>query len=169
MWLHVAAHLAMRGINTVLTGGAVVAIHTTGAYTSGDLDLVILGETTSRVRDAMAELGFEPRSGAFVHPDSPHLFVEFVPGPLGIGREDKVQLEVREVAGVQISILSATDCVMDRMASYIHFQSEDCLSQAALVAKSKTIDWERVERFCRGESPSGRDAFRALRDECLGR
>ena len=41
LWKYVASHLARRGINTVLVGGAVVAIYTKGIYKSGDLDFVL--------------------------------------------------------------------------------------------------------------------------------
>lgn len=42
LWKYVAAHLAKNGIDTILVGGAVVAIYSEGAYKSGDLDFVLL-------------------------------------------------------------------------------------------------------------------------------
>ena len=42
LWKYVATHLAKNGIDTILVGGAVVAIYTEGVYRSGDLDLVLL-------------------------------------------------------------------------------------------------------------------------------
>lgn len=41
LWEFVASHLARKGINTVLVGGAVVSIYSDGAYKSGDLDFVL--------------------------------------------------------------------------------------------------------------------------------
>lgn len=45
VWEYVAVQLKKRGVDTVLVGGAVVAIYSDGLYRSGDLDLV---------RDSMA-------------------------------------------------------------------------------------------------------------------
>lgn len=42
LWKYVASHLAKNGIDTILVGGAVVAIYSGGAYRSGDLDFVQL-------------------------------------------------------------------------------------------------------------------------------
>jgi hypothetical protein len=42
VWEFVAWHLAKNGIQTLLVGGAVVAIYTKGLYQSGDLDFVQL-------------------------------------------------------------------------------------------------------------------------------
>jgi hypothetical protein len=41
LWEYVCSRLKNDGINTVLVGGAVVAIYSKGAYRSGDLDIVI--------------------------------------------------------------------------------------------------------------------------------
>ena len=87
LWRYVASHLESRGIGVVLVGGAVVAVYTDGAYRSGDLDFVqerVLGEP---VDTAMEEIGFRREGRHFLHPDCPHLFVEFVSGPLGIGED----------------------------------------------------------------------------------
>lgn len=49
VWEYVATHLAKNGIDTVLVGGAVVAIYTEGLYRSGDLDLVQLNRLASYI------------------------------------------------------------------------------------------------------------------------
>jgi hypothetical protein len=41
LWEFVASHLKLRGVSTVLVGGAVVSIYTDGAYQSGDLDFIL--------------------------------------------------------------------------------------------------------------------------------
>ena len=40
LWRFVASYLEKRGIGVVLVGGAVVSVHSAGAYVSGDLDFV---------------------------------------------------------------------------------------------------------------------------------
>lgn len=39
LWEFVAVHLKKNGIDTILVGGAVVAIYSNGLYHSGDLDM----------------------------------------------------------------------------------------------------------------------------------
>ena len=107
----------------------------------------------------MRELGFHQSGRHYEHPDCHHLFVGFVAGPLGIGNELNI-VPIREwVEGHSLKILSPTDCVYDRLASYIHFKARECLDQAVLVARARPMDWIRIERWCRGEGPAGAAAF----------
>lgn len=163
LWRHVAAHLEANDIPVVLVGGAVVAIYTDGAYRSGDLDFVPLGLFGAPVDTCMAEIGFHRHGRHFEHPDCPHLFVEFVAPPLGIGADVHIVPRGEPFAGRTLKILSPTDCVRDRLASYIHFGARECLDQAALVARKHPVDWRVIEGWCRGEGAGGPAAFGELK------
>ena len=150
-------------IPVVLVGGAVVSIYSQGAYRSGDLDLVaedLFGQDVAR---CMGEIGFQLMGRHFEHPECKHLFVEFVRGPLGIGND--LNITPRQVSmGEQVlKILSPTDCVRDRLTSFIHFQARECLDQAQLVARAQTIEWPVVEAWCTREGPRGIAAYGELR------
>ena len=151
LWRFVAPHLEKNGIAVVLVGGAVVSIHSEGAYRSGDLDFVRSAYFGPAVEEVMAGIGFRREGRHYVHPECRHLFVEFVSGPLGIGEETHVVPDEVSEGGVRIKLLSPTDCVCDRLASYIHYHSRDALDQAALVARARPVDWGKIERWCRGE------------------
>lgn len=163
LWHFVGSHLESRGIGVVLVGGAVVSVYTDGAYRSGDLDFVEEELFGDRTGAAMLELGFQREGRHFVHPDCRHLFVEFVSGPLGIGADEKIVPREEPVDGNVLKILSPTDCVRDRLASYIHFHARECLDQAALVAKAQPVDWGKVESWCRGEGVGGSRAYEELK------
>lgn len=163
LWRFVAAHLESRGIGVVLVGGAVVAVYSQGAYRSGDLDFVLKGLFPPSVEGVMAEIGFQPSQSYFVHPECSHLFVQFVPGPLGIGERTDIEPLAVPEGDVLLEILSPTDCVCDRLASAIHFQARECLDQAALVARAQRVDWKRIEAWCRGEGSRGLEAFWELK------
>ena len=163
LWRHVATHLEANGFSVVLVGGAVVAIYTDGAYRSGDLDFVPLGLFGNSVDECMAELGFQRRGRHFEHPECPHLFVEFVAPPLGIGADVHVVPREERVDGQTLKILSPTDCVRDRLASYIHFAARECLDQAALVARKHAVDWNAIELWCREEGAGGEAAYDELK------
>ncbi len=152
LWKYVAAHLKSRNIDTVLVGGAVVSIYTEGAYESGDLDFILTKFFVSNLPQAMKEIGFVRKHRHFVHPECAHLFIEFPQGPLEIGDDFNIVPEEVLVDGKTIKILSPTDCVKDRLATYIHFKNRVGLEQAILVAKKHPIKFEQVMSWCEKEN-----------------
>lgn len=46
---------------------------------------------------------------------------------------------------------SPTDCIRDRLASYIYFKSRKCLEQALLVARRNSFQKMKVKDWCREE------------------
>jgi len=163
LWHHVGVHLEARGVGVVLVGGAVVAVYSEGAYQSGDLDFVRDELFEDRVEGCMEELGFRRRGRHYEHPDCPHLVVEFLSPPLGIGDDVDIVPRSETVGGQTLKILSPTDCVRDRLASYIYFRARECLDQAVLVARAQVVDWDKIERWCRAEGHVGDSAFAKLR------
>lgn len=158
LWKYVAAHLLSAGIDTILVGGAVVSIYTEGAYRSGDLDFVLLGLLNQKLPEVMKSIGFEVREGRhYQHPKCKHLFVEFCSGPPGIGEDHQIKPAVVKVEGQNIKIYSPTDCIRDRLASYIHFKAPECLDQAVMVAKKHPFDLKKVRKWC--ESEGGKTQF----------
>lgn len=152
LWRYVATHLKIKGIDTILVGGAVVSIYSEGAYKSGDLDFVLSSMFVKDLPQAMKEIGFVKKSGRhFIHPDCKHLHVEFPGSFLEIGEDNNIKPDELECEGVKIKILSPTDCVKDRLASYIHFKARECLDQAVLVAKTHPIKLQAVKKWCKNE------------------
>lgn len=152
LWEYIAVHLKRRGIDTVLVGGAVVAIYSKGAYQSGDLDFVKESILVTNLEESMNEIGFKKKGRHFVHPKCKHIFVEFPGGPpLGIGEDNSIVPDEVEVEGTKIKILSPTDCVKDRLASFIHFKASEALDQAVLVAKNQEVNLTSIKRWCKNE------------------
>lgn len=79
MWKYVAHHLASENIDSVLVGGAVVAIYSKGAYRSGDLDFVCY-ESTAVLESVLSKIGFKKQGRYYAHPECSHLFIDFVSG-----------------------------------------------------------------------------------------
>lgn len=158
LWKYVACHLAKNGIDTILVGGAVVSVYTTGAYRSGDLDLVLMSFLSDRLPDLMAEIGFHRvESRHYSHPKCKHLIVDFASPPAAIGDDYKIIPREVKVRGQIIRLYSPTDCIRDRLASYIYFNARECLDQAVLVAKAHEFDVKKVKAWCRSEGAS--DAY----------
>jgi hypothetical protein len=153
LWEYVAVHLKKSGIDTVLVGGAVVAVYSNGAYHSGDLDFIRTSMFVTKLEEAMNEIGFKKHGRHYIRPDCKHLFVEFPGGPpLGIGEDNSIVPVEVVVKGTVIKILSPTDCVKDRLASYIYFKAHEGLDQAALVAKAQEVNFASIKRWCENEN-----------------
>ena len=158
LWKNVAWHLEKSGIDVVLVGGGVVSIYSKGIYESGDLDFVIRNYLPTNSEQALKEIGFKKEGQSYFHPECRHLYVEFVSPPVAIGSDDNIRPREIPYQGQVLKILSPTDSVRDRLASYIYFHSKDSLEQAVLVAKNQKVDMKKIESWCRGEG--GTQEFR---------
>ena len=148
---YVQTHLTEKGVDTVLSGGAVVAIYTSGLYVSPDLDLVNrYSAKRSTIRAAVEELGFREMGRHFEHPES-EFIVEFPRGPLSLGEQEITNVaELTTDEGI-LRVITPTDCVKDRLAWYYHSGDRQCLSQAVLVSRAHPIDIDEVKRWSEGE------------------
>lgn len=159
----VSSTLEAAGIGAVLSGGAVVSIYTHNAYESGDLDF-ISPASTATIAEALAPLGFRRRGRMFSHPRTA-LFVEFPPGPLAIGDEliPITQVGEKRTAAGTIRLLTPTQCVMDRLAAYFHWNDLQSLDQAVMVALNRKISFSKVVAWAKREGAS--EKLRKFREE----
>ena len=149
----VQSHLREKGIEVVLSGGAAVSYYTKNKYISKDLDLIRTGLTGRReIKRIMEEIGFVETDRYFKHPQSEY-YVEFPEGPLSIGSEPVTIDDVLSfhLATGTLRILSPTDCVKDRLASYYHFKDRQGLNQAILVAKTNEVNIDEIKRWSEHE------------------
>ena len=148
---HVQSHLRDKGIDVVLSGGAVVAIYTDGKYVSGDLDFVNrYAIKRSAITSAMVELGFMEVGRHFEHPDT-DFFVEFPPGPLAIGESYQIELNELELETGRLVLITPTECVKDRLAWYYHTGDKQSLYHAVLVANDQHVDLDEIKKWSEGE------------------
>ena len=153
--------LRERGIDVVLSGGACVSIYSENRYVSMDLDLVNHHFAKRiEIREAMQAIGFHEEGRHFTHPET-DLFVEFPAGPLAVGEEPVMKIDEIELDTGTLRLISATDCVKDRLAAYYHWNDVQCLEQAVLVTQTKEIDLDEIERWSEVEGKL--DEFRRIR------
>lgn len=151
VWTYVGWHLAKNGIQTILVGGAVAAIYSEGIYKSGNLDFVLKTYIEGRLSEVLESIGFQKSSGRhYIHPECGK-FVEFMYGPAGIGDDINIKPDEKVVEGQTLYIYSPTDCIRDRLASYIHFKARECLDQAVLVAQRFPFNQRKVKAWCASE------------------
>jgi hypothetical protein len=150
----VCSTLERHGVEVVLTGGAVVSIYSDNEYESDDLDFVQTG-LARKVAPAMEELGFVRQGRHWVHPESAY-WVEFPPGPVQVGDEVVKRFSERSSSFGRLRLLGPTECVMDRLAGFYHWNDPQCLDQAVSVARRQPIDLTRVEEWSKGEGRHAR-------------
>jgi hypothetical protein len=152
----VCQSLGDAGIKVTLTGGACVAIWTAGQYVSKDLDFIEQGMVPRReVKAVLARLGFTESRRYFTHPDT-EFVVEFPSGPLAVGNEPVKSIAERVSSTGVLRLLSPSDCVKDRLAAYFHWNDQQALKQAVLVARSQPIDVKEVRRWSMAEGEAAK-------------
>jgi len=143
----VQTHLRAKGIDAVLTGGAVVALYSDGRYTSADINLVDQGFSSAhKIKQAMMEIGFSKSGHLYGHPETDY-FIDFLAPPLSVGREPVKEIHDLRLATGMLRLLSPTDCVKDRLASYYFFNDLQAFEQALLVTQVRSVDLAEVQRW----------------------
>ena len=146
----ISEKLRAKGIDSILVGGACVSIYTKNKYLSFDLDFVTHA-AIKEITPLLSELGFQRESSRhFIHTDCP-FFIEFVVPPAAVGNEPlKGEKKVKTKFGT-IVLITPTDSVKDRLAAYYHWNDQQALEQAIMVAKSQKIDFHEVKRWSEKE------------------
>lgn len=146
---YVQSHLREKGITVILSGGATVAIYTSNKYVSADVDLInVYSVDRNKIKAVMEEIGFHEENRYFTHPDTKHI-VEFPPGPLYVGDDPITDIiEIKFATGI-LRVISPTESVKDRLASYYFWKDEQSLYQAILVAKHRRINFDEIKRWSR--------------------
>jgi hypothetical protein len=148
----ISTALEQAGIQAVLSGGAAVQIYTENAYLTPDLDFV----SSARHQDlepVMNQLGFARVKGTpryYKHSDSDY-YIEFPPGPVAVGGKVLRHWGRIETAAGSITILTPTQCVMDRLSAYYAWNDPQSLQQALLVAAKHQIDLTEIETWSEQE------------------
>ncbi len=139
-----------RGIDAVLSGGAVVSIYTNNEFQSHDLDFI----TTIRGKEidqAMISLGFSRGGGRHYEHPATEFIVEFPSGPLMAGAEPIDRHAERHTPAGVIRLLMPTDAVKDRLAGFLHWSDRQNLEQALALCRTQPVDLADVERWGRAE------------------
>lgn len=159
----ICSHLKEYEIEVVLSGGALTSYYSNNKYVSKDVDLIdVYSVNRRKLISAMQEIGFVEKSRYFHHPGSEYI-VEFPPGPLTVGDEIvKNTYQVKFSTG-SLTVMSATDCVKNRLAAYYHWGDKPALAQAVLVAKERKVDIEEIRKWSDNEGkPKEFQVFKSM-------
>jgi hypothetical protein len=143
--------LEKEQIHVVLSGGSAVSFYSSNKYVSKDLDLINTSFVRrSKIKLVMEKIGFQERGRYFVNPET-SFFVEFPNGPLSVGEEPVKEIKEFELATGTLRIISATDCVKDRLCAFYFWNDQQGLAQAVLVAKGQNVDLKEILRWSKVE------------------
>ena len=147
----VSTKLHEHNIEAILVGGGCVSIYSHNAYQSYDLDYVT-HEDLSKVAKALKELNFTQNGRNFSHPDT-SFYVEFIVPPVAVGNKPVTDIEHRSTKFGVIKMLTPTDSLKDRLASYYYWDDTQALDQAYAIWKtsSKMIDLQDVKNWSKEE------------------
>jgi hypothetical protein len=141
-----------------------VVLYSHNEYESCDLDFVT-NAANDAIAKAVAPLGFRRVAGArqFEHPET-DFYLEFPPGPLAFGEtvvSDADATTVHTEFG-PLRIVTPTQSVMDRLSAYVHWNDNQSLDQAVMVARKQPVEWSELHEWSRREGADDRliDAFR---------
>ena len=144
--------LKKEGIDAVLVGGACVSIYSKNRYQSYDLDFVTY-EHLKEIEKILQPIGFQRTGRCFSHKNCPYL-IDFVNPPIAIGNEPIKNFKTLKTPSGTLQLLSPTDCVKDRLASFFHWNDAQALEQALLVATNHKIDLDDLNRWAKAEGAS---------------
>ena len=148
---YIQSHLQKEGIRVVLSGGSAVSFYSSNQYVSKDLDLInAYFAKRSKIKLAMEIMGFQEKGRYFINPET-EFVVEFPDGPLSVGDEPVKEVSKFEMATGTLQVISATDCVKDRLCAYYFWNDRQGLAQAVLVAEGQKVDLKEVERWSKAE------------------
>ena len=105
------------------------------------------------IEKALEPIGFRRTGRCFVHDDCPFL-LDFVNPPISIGNESIKHFKTLKTSFGSLQLLTPTDCVKDRLASFFHWNDAQSLEQALLVAESHKIDLTDLKRWAIAEGHS---------------
>lgn len=143
--------LQKEGINVVLSGGSAVSFYSSDKYVSKDLDLINTNfARRSKIKSVMEKLEFHEQGRYFVNPET-IFFVEFPDGPLSVGEEPVKEISEFELTTGTLRVVSATDCVKDRLCAFYFWNDRQGLTQAVLVAESQNVDLKEIKRWSKAE------------------
>ncbi len=143
--------LQKEGIQVVLSGGSAVSFYSSNQYVSKDLDLINTRfAKRSKIKAVMEGLGFKEQGRYFINSET-KFFVEFPDGPLSVGEEPVKVVSEFELSTGTLRVVSATDCVKDRLCAFYFWNDQQGLAQAVLVAKDQKVDMQEIKRWSKGE------------------
>lgn len=149
---YICTSLKEKGIDVVLSGGSCMEIYTNSNFSSYDIDFIANpSHTAKQIEKIMLSLGFEKtQSRYFKYENNPN-YIEFPSGPVNLGNEFPKKFDELKTHVGTLTLLTATDCIKDRLCALVYHNGEECFNQALAVAHLNKIDVENLVEWAKKE------------------
>jgi len=139
----VSEALKRAGLRAVLVGGSAVQFYTSGAYETGDIDMVSAA-SAEELTSALQPLVFVRETDArhWRHPAIP-IPIEFPPSPASVGPL-LIRTQQLHVQGLTVEMVTLEDAILDRVVAAQEWRDQPSAQQAILMmlAHYQRIDWQ---------------------------
>ena len=115
-----------------------------------DVDFATYVELQS-IEKVLNQYGFKRLGRCFTHKDCSYI-IDFVNPPIAIGHEAIKEFNILEDGNCVLKLLTPTDCVKDRLASFFHWDDK----QVLLVAEHYPIAIKNLKRWAKLEGYSNK-------------
>jgi hypothetical protein len=148
---YVCSQLDKKDIKVILSGGSCMELYTNALYSSYDIDFVMKQSHTIRqIESAMIEIGFS-LEGKYYVLDESNFFVEILSPPVAVGDQFIKEFASRDTKVGTLKLLTATDCIKDRLCGcYLH-NDKHCFEHALAVAHKNEIDINDLKLWAKNE------------------
>ncbi|NGX45960.1 MAG: hypothetical protein K940chlam2_01141, partial [Chlamydiae bacterium] len=132
-------------------------IYSANRYQSYDLGFVNY-EDVKKVAKVLELLNFQKEGKYFSNPEC-EFIIEFVAPPVSVGDEPIHKFEYHETPLGAIKMLTPTDSVKDRLASFYHWDDNQALDQPLAIYKEQDINLREIKRWSEKEGYSQKFDF----------
>ena len=160
----VSQALEAAGIHATLSGGGAVSIYSEGMYVSNDLDFVT-STNREQLSAVLAPLAFTlQEDGRHFVSKNTDLFLEFPAGPLAFGdrQVEHDDIPLLETEWGPLRIITPTQCIMDRLIAFWHWNDRQSWEQALMVARNHDVDVQYLRAFAVEEGADPEDIDRLI-------
>lgn len=144
-------HFVEADYDSVLAGSACAAIYVGPSLKPKVVNFFIGEYTTADLDRTMAEIGFARSSMNHYESDAAPFDIVFLPPPLAVGDDVVRDVTTAQARPGKFQLLSATDCVRQRLSMFYRWGDRDAFYEAVEVAKKQKIDMELVKRWSEWE------------------
>ena len=149
-----SSHFEKENVKFTVVGGAAVQYYTDAEYVTGDLDVILHGDTKEIIEKVMGELGFNRTTmyRHFEHPSFPFV-VEFPPAPIEVGSRILDTFNLLKRGNHTVRLIRVEDIIMDRIVAGVEWKHKASIEQAKLlwIKNKKRIDRAYLTDFAKKE------------------
>jgi len=151
---YVCSQLEKQDIKVILSGGSCMELYTNALYSSYDIDFVMKQyHSINQIEQAMIDIGFTIEGKYYVLAKS-DFFIEILSPPVAVGDQFIQEFSSRDTKVGTLKLLTATDCIKDRLCGcYLHGDKK-CFEHALAVAHKNKVDINDLISWSNNEDKS---------------